>query len=161
MSKFDRSWQLFKASLKVMGQHRTLLIFPLIVSAATLAIVLLFLLPIGAQPTGHSYGSFSHWRSAFGSFFETGGSGRNARGSGNGGSLAMIYFAGLYFTTMLAPTFCNVAFYHEILKALRGEAVSVHAGMAFALTKWRAILLWTLLASAVGVILRSLEKRAS
>jgi len=162
MSKFDRSWQLFKASLKVMTRHRTLLVFPLIVSGATLAIVLLFLAPIGAQPTGQSYLSFGHWNSALTGFFGSGNPGRDARSGGNGGgTLALIYFAGFYFMTMGAATFCNVAFYHEILKALRGEAVSVRAGMQFAATKWRAILLWTLLVSAVGVILKSLERRAS
>jgi hypothetical protein len=163
MSRFDRSWQLLKASLKVMTQHRTLLVFPLIVSGAILAIVFLFLGPIGAQSTGHSWMSFSHWHSAAGDFF--GGSGRRVRGgwgNGNGGgTLALIYFAVFYFMAMGAATFCNVAFYHEILKAFKGEAVSVRAGMLFAVTKWRAILLWTLLVSAIGVVLRSLEKRAS
>ena len=165
MSRFDRSWQLLKASLKVMTQHRTLLVFPLILSGAILAIVFLFLAPIGAQSTGHSWMSFSHWHSAFGDFFGTSGSGRRVRGGGGngngGGTLALIYFAVFYFMAMGAATFCNVAFYHEILKALKGEAVSVRAGMQFAVTKWRAILLWTLLVSAVGVVLRSLEKRAS
>jgi hypothetical protein len=161
MSRFDRSWQLLKASIKVTCQHRTLLIFPFIVSGATLAAVLLFVIPLGTQPTGHSYASLSHWTSTFGRFLETGGSTRHGRAGDNGGILALAYFAAFYFTTMGAATFCNVAFYHEILKALRGQPVSVAAGIRFALTKWRAILLWTLLVSAVGVILRSLEKRAS
>src|SRR5687768_9674294 len=97
MSKFDRSWQLFKASLKVMGQHRKLLIFPFIVTGAVLAAVALFLIPIGAPNTGQSYFSFGHWFSALSRFFESG----NGRGSaGQGGTRALVYFAIYYFVTM-------------------------------------------------------------
>jgi hypothetical protein len=128
------------------------------VTGAVLAAVALFLIPIGASNTGQSYFSFGHWFSALSRFFESG----NGRGSaGQGGTKALVYFAVYYFVTMGVATFFNVAFYHEILKALRGEEVSIRAGLQFAVTKWRAILLWTLLVSAVGVVLKSLEKRAS
>lgn len=160
MSRFDRTLRLFKASLTVMTHHRRLLVFPLIVAAATFAVALLFLLPVGTQQTGQSYFSFKHWWAVLSDLFKSERSGRGASAE-QGGMLTLIHFAAFYFTTMAVATFCNVAFYHEILKALKGETVSVRDGIQFAISKWRAVLLWTLLVSAVGVLLRSLEKRAS
>lgn len=159
MNSFDRSLQLFKASLKVMARHRTLLVFPLVTTLAICVIVALFMLPLGLRPSQHGYSSFRHWTSAFGQFFELS-EGRRGQ-SGGSGWFPVIYFAAYYFCAMATAAFCNVAFYQQILNALKGEPVSVQAGLQFAATKWRAILLWTLLASAVGVILRSLEKRAA
>lgn len=69
------------------------------------------------------------------------------------------YLAAAYFLSMLLATYFNVAFYHEILAALKGDEVSLQRGLAFALTRWQAILLWTLFAGLVGLVIRKLEER--
>ncbi len=60
---------------------------------------------------------------------------------------------------MILATFSNVAFYHEIMQALNGEAVSVRRGFRFALTRWRAVLLWSLFAGLVGYLIQTIQER--
>jgi hypothetical protein len=69
------------------------------------------------------------------------------------------YFALMYFISMFLATFFNVAFYQQILNALSGKPVSIGEGIAFACTKWKAILMWTLFAGLVGYIIKTLEQR--
>lgn len=74
---------------------------------------------------------------------------------------AMGYLAVMYIFSMIFATFFNVAFYHEILAALRGETVSIMDGLKFACTRWKAILLWSLFAGLVGLIIQQIEQRLS
>jgi len=62
---------------------------------------------------------------------------------------------------MFLATFFNVAFYSEILNALNGRPVSVLGGLRSAAGRWQGILFWSLLAGAVGYLIRELEKRLS
>jgi hypothetical protein len=71
----------------------------------------------------------------------------------------MVYFAVMYFVSMFCATFCNVAFYQQILNALNGQAVSISEGIRFAFSKWKPILMWTLFAGLVGYIIKTLEQR--
>ena len=65
----------------------------------------------------------------------------------------------LYFVSMFIATFCNVAFYHEILAALTGQPVSIARGLKFASTRLWSILMWTLFAGLVGLIIKAIEER--
>jgi hypothetical protein len=65
----------------------------------------------------------------------------------------------VYFIAMFIGTFCNVAFYHEILAALSDQPVSVARGLRFACTKLGSIFMWTLFAGLVGLIIRMIEER--
>jgi len=56
-------------------------------------------------------------------------------------------------------TFFNVAFFHQILHALKGEAVSVQAGFKFAVSKLKVIALWSLFAGVIGLIIKVVEER--
>jgi uncharacterized protein DUF6159 len=60
---------------------------------------------------------------------------------------------------MFLGTFCNVAFYHEIMQAINGNAVSIRRGFRFAAMRWRAVLLWSLFAGLVGYIIQAIEQR--
>jgi hypothetical protein len=60
---------------------------------------------------------------------------------------------------MFLATFFNVAFVHEIFDALDGNSVSVSEGIAFALTKLKPILMWTLFAGLIGMLIKALEER--
>ncbi len=71
----------------------------------------------------------------------------------------MVYLGAAYFLSMILATYFNVAFYHQILSALRGNEVSIRTGLAYALTRWQAVLLWATFAGLVGLLIRKLEER--
>ena len=158
MSKFARSWLLFKSSLSIMRRNRPLLVFPIVTFLCTIVIVLFFLLPITLRPTGYAITSSQHWQAISHSLFvqSTDASGHVTKSLS---PLAMGYLAVMYFVSMFLATFFNVAFYHEILAALKGEDVSVSRGLKFAGTRLRAILLWTLFAGIIGLIIKQIEER--
>jgi hypothetical protein len=157
MNRFQRSWVLLKSSLSVIGRNKQLLVFPIVVSICTIAIVGFFLLPPVLRPTGYAYTSGEHWKAIYHSLFtESGGRGHTQIVLTRG---AMVYFALVYFVAMFIATFCNVAFYHEILAALTGQPVSVGRGLKFAMTKLGSIFMWTLFAGLVGLIIKLIEER--
>src|ERR1041385_3478831 len=157
MNKFQRSWLLLKSSLSIIARNKQLLVFPIVIFVCTTAIVAFFLLPPILRPTGYSYTSAEHWKAISNSLFtETGGGGRTHFTLT---PAAMIYSGLVYFVAMFIATFCNVAFYHEILAALTGQPVSVGRGLKFASTKLGAILMWTLFAGLVGLLIKLIEER--
>ena len=153
-----------------MRRDQKLLLFPILTTACTLLVALLFLAPVAMQPTGHSYLSAEHWTAVGHSLFrasDSGAAGPEAsdypasRPSSLSGvrPLAVAYFALIYFTSMFLATFFNVAFYQQILGALNGQPVSIGGGLRFACARWQPILLWTLFAGLVGYIIKTLEER--
>ncbi|HEY5233637.1 MAG TPA: DUF6159 family protein [Verrucomicrobiae bacterium] len=70
-----------------------------------------------------------------------------------------LLFAFAYFTSMFLATFCNVAFYHEIMQALGGDTVSIRRGFRFAAARWRTVLLWSLFAGLVGYLIQVVQER--
>lgn len=161
MNRFQRSWQLFKSSLNVMQQHKRLLIFPILISVLTLGIVLFFFGAFAFQPTGYSYASAAHWKTVANNIWvSTPAAAGSDRAEGALRPVAVIYLAIIYFVCMFLATFCNVAFYSEILKALNGQAVSIVAGFQFALTRWKSILLWSAFAGLIGYIIKTIEERS-
>jgi hypothetical protein len=160
MNKIQRSWVLLKSSLSVIGRNKQLLVFPISIFICTSVIILFFLAPPVLRPTGHSYFSTEHWQTISHSLFR---STTDAPGSRHVQvaftPAAMAYLAFLYFVSMFIATFCNVAFYHEILAALRGQPVSIARGVKFASSRLGAILLWTLFAGIVGLIIKMIEER--
>jgi hypothetical protein len=153
---------LFKSSLFVIARNKRLLIFPIITFFLTMALVLFFLAPVVLRPTGYSYTQAQHWRAIGHALFIQ--SPDAAAGNSSRIGLtpeAMVYLVFLYFVSMFFATFFNVAFYHEILAALGGQPVSIARGMKYAVTRWKAVLMWTLFAGLVGLIIRQLEERLS
>src|SRR5262245_50897479 len=161
MSKFERSWLLFKSSLLIIARNKQLLVFPIVIFALTILIALFFIAPVALQPTGHSFASAEHWKAVAQSVFsESGDQAAGQSGTREGFSRgAIIYGVFLYFVSMFCATFFNVAFYHEVLAALKGEGVFISRGMKFACTKLKGILMWTLFAGLVGLIIKMLEQK--
>ncbi|HEX4646501.1 MAG TPA: hypothetical protein VH598_12930, partial [Verrucomicrobiae bacterium] len=164
MSKFQRSWQLFKSSLAVMQRDKKLLLFPVLTTAFTILIAVLFLMPVAFRPTGHAYASVEHWKAVGNSVYDVDWQHRSSADGSNQGvtvrgvkPLALGYFAVMYFVSMFFATFFNVAFYREILNALNGQPVSIGAGLQFARSKWKIILMWALFAGLVGFTIKTLE----
>jgi hypothetical protein len=177
MNKIKRSGQLLKAAFAVLFRKKKLLLFPFIATGLALVVAQFFIAPIAFYPTGHSYFSTAHW-SAIGEQISHGFSSPPPQQSANhpeltdvaagltGGSHVIfrhwwitLLFAVSYFTSMFLGTFCNVAFYHEIMQALNGNAVSIRRGFQFAAMRWRTVLLWSLFAGLVGYIIRAIEQR--
>ena len=145
-----------------MRKDKQLLLFPILTTACTVLIGVLFLFPIAFQPTGHSYVSAAHWKAVGSTLYYSDGGNYGHSGQMAVRSikpLALVYFGVTYFASMFVATFFNVAFYQQILNALNGEPVSIGAGFRFAATKWKPILMWTLFAGLVGYIIKALEER--
>jgi hypothetical protein len=123
-------------------------------------IVLFFLAPVALMPTGYSVTQLQHWQTLGHTIFtegsQAGASGRQSIGLT---PQAMAYLVFLYSVSMFFATFFNVAFYNEILAALRGKSVSIAHGLTFAVTKLKAIFMWSLLAGIVGIAIKALEQR--
>ncbi|HEY3760425.1 MAG TPA: DUF6159 family protein [Verrucomicrobiae bacterium] len=171
MNKFKRSARLFKTAFTILFREKKLLLFPFIASGFAFVAALFFITPIVLYPTGHPYFSTAHW-SALGERFSQSFSppphslNHPFLNSFTAGHVLFqhwwitLFFAISYFTSMFISIFCNVAFYHEIMQALNGNAVSIQRGFAFAKTRWRAVLMWSLFAGLVGYIIRAIEQRA-
>ena len=165
--RFSNSWRLMTRSLAVVRDRPRLLVFPLLSAVCMLLILLFFLAPVVVQPTGHGLGEAEHWEAVAGRIFTSDSmqAATNSTGSGAQDSQpmftneAMMYLAVLYFVGMFGATFFNVAFYHEILAALRGEEVRVVRGLQFAVGRLRPILLWSLCAGIVGYLIKMIEER--
>jgi hypothetical protein len=157
-----------------MAREKKLLLFPIITAVCTLVILGLFLVPVALQPTGHAYTSAQHWETVAERTFrkppaETTTVTKDANSlrmtgheqpAGEFQPLALAYFALIYFTSMFAATFFNVAFYSQILRALEGQSVSITGGLLFACRRLPTILAWTLFAGVVGIVIKALEERS-
>ena len=158
MGRFTRSWLLFKTSLSVVANNRELLLFPIVTALLMIVIFLFFLAPVALMPTGYSLTQVEHWQTIgnrIGVEVAAGDSEKNFTFS----TPALAYLVFLYLASMFLGTFFNVAFYNEILAALSGQPVSVGRGLRFAMTRLKAILMWSLLAGIVGLVIKALEER--
>ena len=158
--KIQRSWQLFKRSVGVIREHPKLLVFPVVTGVLTTAIALFFLAPVAVVVTA------PHW--VEGGAIQSLANSIGFLRSGSGGSfgfqvqpLGSAILAIMYLVDMFVATMASVAFNHQILEALSGRPVSVTAGLGAACARWKAVLLWSLLAGVVGLLIRALEERLS
>jgi hypothetical protein len=157
--RLHTSWELMRSSLQVMRGSPRLLLFPLVSAACSVALALFFFAPflyllftetwytppewiaVGKQIQGLTkeaqFDQFAH--SIAGGFYA--------------------YGALIYLVSLVTGTFFNVAFYHAVMRALAGEAVSLRGGLRFALSRSSAILRWSLLAGTVGLVIRTVEEK--
>lgn len=168
MNKIRRSGKLLKAAFAVLFREKKLLLFPFIMSLAAMVVAVFFLIPVVLYPTGHSCFTAAHWSALGDMFVKAFASDRHA--VGHAGPVGPVVFLSshwwaalicgvIYFVSMFTATFCNVAFYHEIMQSLNGNAVSIRRGFQFALTRWQAVLLWSVFAGLVGYAIRAIEER--
>jgi hypothetical protein len=175
MNKIQRSIRLLKTAFVILFREKKLLAFPFLASGMAFIVALFFFAPIALYPTGHPYMSGAHW-SVIGERISEAftpahghptaiGLQAGLAGLAGGGHVLFrhgwmtLLFAVTYFLSMFIATFCNVAFYHEIMQALNGQPVSIRRGYQFAQMRWRAILMWSLLAGLVGYIIQMIERR--
>ena len=156
------SLRLFAASIAVLRRNPRLLWFPLISFAVTAAVAAaVFGIPsvwFIIHTTGHSPTETAAW-AALGNHIEQWTT--TAHGSVPV-SLRVPLALGLgtlYFCSIALSTFFNVGFYQAIMTGLNGNEVSVGAGLRFAWSKRKPILMWSLFAATVGMVLRALSER--
>jgi hypothetical protein len=146
---------LFKCSIQVIGANRKLLVFPIIIALLMCVIAMFFILPIAFWSTGHAYTDAAHWRIVAQRWITWDAGGKNV----NVNSAGYVLLAGIYLVSTFLATFFNVAFYNEILNALRGRPVSIAGGLRLASARMKAIVAWSLFTGVVGLIIRLLEER--
>ena len=155
MSRFQRSWALFKCSVRVIGANRTLLLFPIIVALLMLVIALCFLAPIALWNTGHAYSDPAHWKAVADRWVVWHGDGKDMTIK----PVGYVLLAALYLVSTFLATFFNVAFYSQILDALRGRPVSIACGLRLASARLQAIVAWSFFTGVVGLIIQAVEER--
>lgn len=147
---------MFTTSIQIIRQNKKLLLFPIVTTVCSVVMMLFFVAPALLYPSGHALRELAHWQTLghqLGLDFE------GRRPALHPNAIFLGYIAVLYLVSMFVATFFNAAFYNEILKALAGQPVSVGSGLAFAWTRVRSILMWSLLAGVVGLVIKSLEER--
>lgn len=158
MNKIKRSGRLLKAGFAVLMREKKLLLFPLIAVTLTLVAALFFIVPVSLYFAGHNH---EHWHNFMPHFAASNHTANKNFFAGNRSPLFTVFFSIAYFPSMFLATFCNVAFYYEIMQALNGQPVSIRRGYRLAITRWKAILLWSLFAGLIGFILNMIEQRLS
>lgn len=164
LDRLKNGFVLLGNSFAVMRANPRLLLFPIATAALTVVIGVLFLTPIVFQPSQHKYTTSAHWAEVGSRLIVTSPPDEIDRLKGRDRHVALskqalAYFVLAYFLSMFLAVFFNVAFVHEIFDALDGNPVSVAEGIAFALTKIKPILMWTLFAGVVGLLIKGLEER--
>lgn len=157
--RLNTSWELLRRSLQVIRGEPRLLLFPLVSGVCTIAMALFFFAPFLMLLFSEIWWTPPDWMAvghdvqrmtkeqAFDAFTQ----------QIAGGFYA--YGVLIYLTSLVMGSFFNVAFYHEILRALAGEPVSLRGGLKFALSRLQAILRWSLLAGTVGLVIRTIEEK--
>lgn len=129
--KFSRSWSLVKASATVLRDERSLLLFPVLSSLATLLVLATFALPVFALKL------FGDGMSVFGVV------------------VALLF----YFCQYSVIVFFNSALVGAATIRLDGGDPTVSDGLRIATSKLPTILGYAAIAATVGVLLQSLRNR--
>ena len=151
-AKLNSSWELMQSSLRVIRANPRLALFPVVSSFCAILLAAFFFLPIVVVVVGNTgvqtWLAGRHW------------DGKEIEALQRTlGWTFYSYSAVIYLVSLFVGTFFNVAFYHEIMRALAGGNVSLAGGLRFATTRWRSILMWSLLAGTIGLVIRSIEER--
>ncbi len=135
-TRLSNSWELVKASAKVLAADKELLIFPILSSIGTLIITLTFALPLFLS-------------NFFDSLFST--------RLQIAGLLVLFLFYIVQYTVIF---FSNTALVGAAMIRLRGGDPTVSDGMRIAFSKLGPIVGYALIAATVGMFLRTLSQRS-
>jgi hypothetical protein len=135
--RLERSIELLKASGAFLGQHRGLLVFPLLSLIALLLLMASFVLPMGGM---HALAALSD-QQAVPSYHQK--------------TLAALFYLSQYFVVF----FFNAALIGAVMMHLDGETPTVGGGLRIAASKVGPIFAYALIAATVGLILHVLSER--
>ncbi len=146
MDKLRRSWALTKESWGVLCADKTLLLFPLISSAALLLIMASFAVPL------------MFWIGGMDEAQREAMSSRNMPMAER--VVLMTITFGFYFCTFTVMNYFNVALIGAALERFAGRPASVGVGLSIATKRIPQILAWSAVGATVGMVLKLLEERA-
>lgn len=126
----SQSWNLAKESWGVLKQDKELLLFPVL--SGLFSIIAIVLLFVPALLFGIEDGSIG----------------------------SMVWVAILYFVIYFIIIFFNTALVGAALMRLQGQDPTIGDGFRIAFSKISSIFFWSLISATVGVLLRSLQRRA-
>jgi hypothetical protein len=130
-----RSWELVKASWRILSQDKKLLVFPVLSGIITLLVVISFILPLILS----------------GAVF-----GRAAAGPVPWYVLLFLFYIVSYFVAI----FFNTALVTCVHALLQGRETSLSEGLSNAVRHIGPILVWAIIAATVGIILRTIQDRS-
>ena len=136
-NRLQNSWELVKASAKVLEQDKGLLVFPLLSGLASVLLAVSFVVPFIVSDS---------LRAAF--------DGQNA--GWLAGGLTFAFYLSQYFVIF----FANAALVGATLIRLRGVTPSFGAGLAVATRHIGSLFVYSLISATVGMVLRAIAERA-
>ena len=139
MSKFSNSWNMMKASAKVLKMDPELLVFPFLSGIAAILVTATFIAPFAL--IGDGFGALERM---------------GEDGSYLGYVVGFLYYLVLYTVIF----FFNTARVGAAMIRLDGGDPTVADGLNIAIKKLPAILQYAAIAATVGMILRAIEERA-
>jgi len=131
----SNSWNLVKASAKVLSMDRELLIFPLLSGIASILVMVSYFGPIGLL------------------------GGWELLDTDSGGYLSTVILFGFYLIQYFVVFFFNTALVGAALIRMDGGDPTISDGMRIAVDKLPAILGYAAIAATVGMVLRMLAER--
>ncbi|MDX2140578.1 MAG: DUF6159 family protein [Chloroflexota bacterium] len=139
MERFARSWELVKASWRVLQSDKELIVFPIISFIGAIIVTLLFALP----------------------FFGVGIAQATNRLGDDGGVTVIGYIILFLFYIVLYAVifFCNTALVGAAMIRMNGGDPTVSDGFAIASKKLNHIIAYAIISATVGTILRAISER--
>ena len=127
MNRIQTSFHIFKQAMAVLNGHRKLLLFPALSLGVMAVVVGLAVATLSIANPPQIVSGLVEFLKGLSSNLQDGG--LRAR------SALLVVGLPFYVGAMFIATFLNVAFYNEILNALRGKPVSVLGGLGYAVTR--------------------------
>jgi len=165
MGRIARSWSIMQSSFRILGKNKKLLFFPIINFIIVLFICSLFILP-AAYYVYDQFNSKSNELeiSSTTTAPTTAPVIQNTELAETDGEHEMtasewVIWVSLYIFSVFVATYLNVAFYTEILNAIRGGTVDIANGFKTANRKIIQIFFWACLAGSVGLIIKMIEEK--
>jgi membrane-anchored glycerophosphoryl diester phosphodiesterase (GDPDase) len=133
--RIGRSWDLVKASWRILSQDRKLLVFPILSGICTLLVVISFIIPLvlSGAILGQMTAGPAPWYVLLFLFY------------------VVSYFVAIFFNTALITC---------VYSRLQGRETSISDGLSHAIRHIGSILVWAIIAATVGVVLRAIGERS-
>lgn len=138
-SRLSNGWNIALSSLKVLKEHKKLVIFP-ILSGLSMTLLLGSFIAVLVVSGGADFME---------NFFDR---------YGQTSAIGLIFL--FYLVNYFIVVFFNMALIHCTKMYLEGEEVEIRAGIQFSISRLGAILSWAAVAATVGTILKVAQERA-
>ncbi|MDD1660341.1 MAG: DUF6159 family protein [Methanomicrobiales archaeon] len=132
--RIGRSWELVKASGRILLEDKKLLVFPVISGIVTILVVISFILPL--LLTGVVLGTT------------------------RAGPAWLLYLFLFYVVSYFVVIFFNTGLITCVNARLQGRDTTISDGISHAIRHIGSILIWAVIAATVGMILRTIQNRS-